>query len=142
MQPCLNLVTLGVDDLPRATAFYRDGLGWPLSSASQESVSFFRNAGAVLALYPRTLLAEDALVSPDGSGFGGIALAWNVPERADVDEVLRLAEIAGATILKPAQDAFWGGYHGYFADLDGYPWEIAWNPFFPLRQDGSVQIPT
>jgi uncharacterized protein len=95
----------------------------------------------VLALYPRDLLAADAHLPPDGSGFGGIAFAQNVRERTDVDAILAQAAAAGGLILKPAEDAEWGGYHGYFADPDGYPWEIAWNPGFALRPDGSIILP-
>jgi uncharacterized protein len=142
MQPRITLITLGVGDLERAQRFYRDGLGWPLSSASVEGdVAFFRTDGAVLALYPRELLAADAHLPPDGSGFGGIALAQNVRSRAEVDAVLAQAVAAGGAILKPAVEAEWGGYHGYFADLDGYPWEIAWNPGFPINPDGSLDLP-
>jgi uncharacterized protein len=142
MQPRITLITLGVGDLERAQRFYRDGLGWPLSSASVEGdVAFFRTDGAVLALYPRELLAADAHLPPDGSGFGGIALAQNVRSRAEVDAVLAQAVAAGGAILKPAVEAEWGGYHGYFADLDGYPWEIAWNPGFPIKADGSLDLP-
>jgi uncharacterized protein len=142
MQPRITLITLGVRDLDRALRFYRDGLGWPLSSASVEGdVAFFRTGGAVLALYPRELLAADAHLPAEGSGFGGIALAQNVRSRAEVDAVLAQAVGAGGTILKAAVEAEWGGYHGYFADLDGYPWEIAWNPGFPINADGSLDLP-
>jgi uncharacterized protein len=142
MEPRISLITLGVQDLDRALQFYRDGLGWPVSSASVEGdVAFFRSRGAVLALYPRHLLAADAHLPPDGSGFGGIALAQNVGDRAEVDAILARAEAAGGSILKPAEQAEWGGYHGYFADPDGYLWEIAWNPGFPMRPDGSIILP-
>lgn len=141
MEARISLVTLGVADLARSLRFYRDGLGWPVSSASGGDVAFFRTGGAVLALYPRDLLAADAHLSPAGSGFGGIALAHNVRSKEQVDEVLALAATAGGQILKPAQVPEWGGYSGYFADPDGYPWEVAWNPGFPLAADGSVQLP-
>ena len=142
MEPRISLITLGVRDLDRALRFYRDGLGWPVSSASVAGeVVFFGSRGAVLALYPRDLLAADAHLPPDGSGFGGVAFAQNVRERAEVDAILAQAAAAGGSILKPAEDAEWGGYHGYFADPDGYPWEIAWNPGFPMRPDGSIILP-
>src|SRR6202521_1071943 len=132
MEPRISLITLGVGDLDRSLRFYRDGLGWPPSSAGVEGeVVFFRSTGAVLALYPRHLLAADMHAPPESSGFGGIALAQNVRERADVDAILAQAEAAGGSILKPSREAEWGGYHGYFADPDGSPWEIAWNPGFP-----------
>lgn len=86
-------------------------------------------------------MAEDARLTNGGVGFGGITLAYNVRRRHDVDAVLAEAEAAGATILKPAQDVFWGGYSGYFADPDGHPWEVAWNPHWSLAEDGSVRLP-
>lgn len=141
MEPRISLVTLGVDDLQRAVRFYRDGLGWPLSSASSDEVAFFRTGGVVLGLYPRDLLAEDANLPSGGSGFGGITLAHNVREQSEVERVLARATAAGASLLKPAQATTWGGYHGYFADPDGHPWEVAWNPFFPFGPDGALVLP-
>lgn len=141
MEPRISLVTLGVRDLRRAVEFYYGGLGWPLSSASTAEVAFFRTSGVVLALYPRDLLAADANLPAAGSGFGGVTLAHNVASKAEADAALARASAAGATILKPAQDVFWGGYAGYFADPDGHVWEVAWNPYFPLAADGSVLLP-
>lgn len=141
MEPYISLITLGVADLERALRFYRDGLHWPVSSASAGDVAFFRTGGVVLALYPRALLAADARLSDTGSGFGGIALAHNVASQEQVDRVLAEVAAAGGTILKPAERAEWGGYSGYFADPDGYPWEVAWNPGFPLAPDGRVTLP-
>ncbi len=141
MEPRISLITLGVADLSRALRFYRDGLGWPLSRASVGDIAFFQAGGVVLALYPRTLLAADARQPDEGHGFGGITLAHNVRQRADVDRVLNDAVTAGGHLLKPAEEADWGGYSGYFADPDGHPWEVAWNPHFPFNQDGSVRLP-
>lgn len=141
MDARISLVTLGVADLARALRFYRDGLGWPLSSASGGDVAFFRTGGVALALYPRVALAADAHLAPEGSGFGGITLAHNVATREQVDVILAEAVAAGARLLKPAHEAEWGGYSGYFADPDGYPWEVAWNPYFPLGEDGAIQLP-
>lgn len=141
MEPYISLITLGVTDLERSLCFYRDGLHWPLSGASGGDVAFIRTGGVALALYPRALLAADANLAADGSGFGGITLAHNVPSKEVVDRVLVEAVAAGATLLKPAEQAEWGGYSGYFADPDGYPWEIAWNPGFPLSADGRVTLP-
>lgn len=141
MEPRINIVTLGVDDLPRALRFYRDGLSWPLSSAGGGDIAFFRTGGVVLALYPRAQLAADARLPVGGAGFGGITLAHNVASREEVDRVLAEVTAAGGRILKPAEEAEWGGYSGYFADPDGYPWEVAWNPYFPLAPDGSIQLP-
>ena len=143
MQPRVSLVTLGVADLARAVAFYRDGLGWPVSSVGGDGVAFFRTGGVILSLYPWSDLAADAglaAVGP-GSGFRGIALAHNVAGRDEVDAVLAEAVRAGATLLRSAHDAFWGGRSGYFADPDGHAWEIAWNPGFPFAADGSLILP-
>jgi catechol 2,3-dioxygenase-like lactoylglutathione lyase family enzyme len=137
----ISIVTLGVADLERSRRFYRDGLGWPLSSESNAGIAFFRTAGVVLALYPRELLAADANLPDVGSGFAGITLAQNVASTELVDSALAQAVSAGGTLLKPAATAVWGGYSGYFADPDGYAWEVAWNPYFPLGEDGSVQLP-
>lgn len=140
MEPRLNIVTLGVCDLGRAVSFYRDGLGWPLSSASVGDFAIFKlSTGTALALYPRHLLAADANLNDSGS-FGGITLAQNVSDKNTVDSVLTQAVKAGGQLLKAAQEAEWGGYSGYFADPDGYPWEIAWNPFFILEA-GQLQLP-
>jgi predicted enzyme related to lactoylglutathione lyase len=141
MQPRVSLITLGVRDLPRARAFYEQGMGWPVSSASNESVCFFQLPGMALALYGREALAEDAHVPPEGQGFRGITLAYNTHSKAEVDAVIAHACRVGGTLLKPAQDVFWGGYSGYFADPEGHLWEVAWNPFFPLDAGGAVRLP-
>jgi uncharacterized protein len=139
MEQRLSLVTLGVADLERSRRFYEDGLGWRRGNAHAEVV-FFQLGGIVLALFARTALAADAGLAAAGSGFGGIVLAYNARSRAEVDAVLAEAIAAGATVLKPAQDAFWGGYSGYFADPDGHPWEVAWNPDWTILADGSVRL--
>jgi uncharacterized protein len=141
VDPWISLITLGVRDLARSRRFYQDGLGWPLSAASTEDVAFFRTGGVVLALYARELLAADANISPEGSGFPGIALAHNVATRELVDAGLEAAVTAGGRLLKPGTEAEWGGYTGYLADPDGFPWEIAWNPGFALREDGTIELP-
>lgn len=127
MDPRISIVTLGVEDLDRARTFYRDGLGLP-EREPEGDIAFFDLADTWLALYPWAALAEDAAVDPDGSGFRGVTLAQNVESRTAVDDVLQEADEAGATIVKDAQDVFWGGYSGYFEDLDGHLWEVAWNP--------------
>ena len=125
MEQRLSLVTLGVADISRSRRFY-ERLGWKASSASVESIVFFPLGGGIaLSLYGRADLAKDACLPGDGSGFGGAALAHNVRTREEVDSTLDRAREAGARILKPAEDAFWGGYSGYFADPDGHPWEVA-----------------
>jgi catechol 2,3-dioxygenase-like lactoylglutathione lyase family enzyme len=141
MEPRIHFITLGVRNLASAVRFYRDGLGFPLSSSSVDDVAFFRLGGLVLALYPWDKLAADATVSQEGAGFRGIALAHNVRQRDDVAKVLDLAVSAGGKLIKPAQDAFWGGHTGYFADPEGYLWEVAWNPHFPFAADGSLILP-
>ena len=132
MNPRISMITLGTTDLHRAIRFYRDGLGFPMHEASGGDVAFFNLQGTWLAVWPRHLLAEDALTAPQGVGFRGFALAHNTTSKVEVDAVLRLAEAAGASIVKPAHDTFWGGYSGYFSDPDGFLWEVAWNPFLPL----------
>jgi hypothetical protein len=139
MEQRLSLVTLGVADLERARGFYEDGLGWRRGNAHAEVV-FFQLGGMILGLFSREALAADAGLPSAGSGFSGIALAYNARTRQEVDAVLAEAEAAGARILKPAKDAFWGGYSGYFADPDGHLWEVAWNPDWTIAEDGSVRL--
>ena len=141
MEARVSLVTLGVEDLLRALGFYRDGLGWSLSSVDDENVAFFRTGGIVLALYRRDLLAGDIGVPAEETGFSGVTLAHNVAEREDVDRALDEAAAAGATLVKAAEDVFWGGRIGYFADPDGHLWEVAWNPGFPFAPDGTLVLP-
>jgi len=140
MEPRLSLVTLGVADMARARAFY-EALGFHASSASQESVTFFQIGAMALSLYGRAELAADAGVPGEAGGFSGITLAHNVRTRAEVAAVLAEAEAAGGRIIKPAQDVFWGGHSGYFADPDGHLWEVAWNPFFEIAADGALKLP-
>ena len=141
MEPRISIITLGVGDLDKSCAFYSDGLGFPTSRKAGEGIAFFRTSGACLALYPLKELAAD--IGPKFSvtqqGFSGVTLAHNVRTREEVDSVLSLAEQAGAKIEEAAQDTFWGGYSGYFSDLDGYLWEIAWGAF-EFNEDGSLKI--
>jgi uncharacterized protein len=134
MKARISIVTIGVDDLGRALQFYRDGLGLPtqgIVGAESEygAVAFFElQSGLILALWPRKSIAQDSgvpLGSPSPTEF---TLAHNVSSKADVDAVMAQAAAAGATIVKPARDTFWGGYAGYFQDPDGHLWEVAWNP--------------
>jgi predicted lactoylglutathione lyase len=138
MEQRLSLVTLGVADLERSRRFY-EALGWR-RTGDQAEVVFFQAGGMVLGLWSRDSLAEDARVPAAGSGFRGIALAYNTRSREEVDLVLDEAKAAGATIPKPAEEAFWGGYAGYFADSDGHLWEVAWNPHWTIAEDGSVRL--
>lgn len=140
MEPRFSILSLGVRDLGASTAFY-EGLGWQKSGQSNDTITFFQAGGAILGLYPWDALAEDAAVPPKGEGFQGFTIAHNCRSREEVDAVLAEAAAAGARITKPAQDVFWGGYSGYFADPDGHLWEVAWNPFFPIAEDGSIALP-
>jgi uncharacterized protein len=119
MEQRVSIVTLGVAELKRSREFY-ERLGWRRSMAKAEGVVFFQAGGMALALYPRHELAKDANIAADGQGFSGMSLAYNARNREEVDSVLAEAEAAGAKILKPAQETFWGGYSGYFSDLDGF----------------------
>ncbi len=141
MRQKLSLITLGVKDLRRALDFYQRGLGWKTSSASGDDVAFFPMGGIVLALYPREKLAQDATVDSTGSGFSGIALAHNTKSQEEVDEVLLTVKRLGGKVVKPAQKTFWGGYSGYFADLDGHLWEVAWNPFWQFDNNDNLVLP-
>jgi len=140
MEQRVSLVTLGVADLKRSREFY-ERLGWRRSMAKAEGVVFFQAGGMALALFPRQELAKDANVTPQGDGFRAISLAYNARNRAEVNAVLDEAEAAGAKLVKPAQDALWGGYSGYFSDPDGFLWEVGWNPTFAMAEDGSIRIP-
>ncbi len=140
MDQRVSIITLGVADLERSRAFY-ERLGWRRSMAQTEGIVFFQAGGMAVALYARNELAKDANVPADGHGFGGITLAYNGRTRAEVDSVLSEAAAAGAKIVKPAEEAFWGGYSGYFSDPDGFLWEVAWNPGFAIAEDGSLRLP-
>ena len=129
MKPRISMITLGVRDMDRSVRFYEQGLGLPRMESPPE-VAFFTLNGSWLGLYGREALAEDVGVSAAGSGFAGVTLAHNVDSEAAVDALLAQAAAAGATLVKPAQRVFWGGYSGYFADPDGHLWEVAYNPFF------------
>jgi uncharacterized protein len=129
----ISLITLGVSDFERSLAFYRDGLGFPTHRYnSDETMVMFRLEGTWLGLFPRDKLAEDAGLPEEGHGFPGFSLAHNVASRDEVDGVFQAAIAAGASLVKPPQNAFWGGYSGYFADPDGFLWEVAYNPFTDL----------
>ena len=134
MKPRITLITLGVDDLHRAVRFYRDGLGFNTSGIVGEefehgAVAFFDlQPGIRLALWPRSSLSHDSGVPLDKPSATDVCLAHNVASKAEVDEVMGQARNAGALIVKPARDTFWGGYAGYFQDPDRHLWEVAWNP--------------
>jgi len=137
MQPRISMITLGVADLDRSVRFYREGLGLPQMD-SPPSVAFFTLHGSWLGLYGREALAEDAGVSAEGAGFPRFSLAHNVASPAEVDGLLAQAVAAGATLVKPGQPVFWGGYSGYFSDPDGFLWEVAHNPLFWVGPEDAV----
>lgn len=129
MKPKINMVTLGVQNLEKATNFYEKGLGFPKMDFEGD-ITFFELESAWLSLYPWDLLAQDATVPSRGSGFRGVSLAHIVDSDHAVLEVLERAQQAGATLIKPGQKTSWGGFSGYFSDLDDHLWEVAHNPFF------------
>jgi len=139
MNQHLHIVTLGVSDLETSRKFYAETLGWKISRP-QEGVVFFQAGGVVLALFPREELAKDAQISSEGSGFAGFSLAYNAQSEAEVDEIISDLRVKGVKILKEPQKVFWGGYSSYFADPDGYPWEVAYNPFFPFDKKGNLKL--
>jgi catechol 2,3-dioxygenase-like lactoylglutathione lyase family enzyme len=130
MEPRISFITLGVEDLERATRFYEEVLRLPRIPTSS-AIAFFEMGRTWLALYPRDSLAADAGVAPQGSGFARFTLAHNVRSPEEVDRLLAEAAQGGGRLVKPGQPADWGGYAGYFADPDGFLWEVAWNPKFP-----------
>ena len=141
----LSLVTLGVADLDRSVAFY-EGLGWARSLRAAAGVAFFQLGGIGLSLYPADDLAADAGLPPfhnegSGGGFRGVTLAHNVRAREEVDRVAAVLAGLGGTMVKPPEEKGWGGYGAYVLDPDGHAWEIAWNPGFPLGEDGTIRIP-
>jgi predicted lactoylglutathione lyase len=136
----ISLLTLGVADVARATAFY-ESLGWLRAGASVESTTFFNTAGPILTLFGRDDLADDAGVSSEGSGFRGVSIAINVESREAVDTAFAEWVAAGATPVKQPVEVFWGGYSSYVADLDGHLWEIAHNPYFEFDAAGLLRAP-
>ena len=125
MEQRLTLITLGVSDLKKSARFYLDGLGWKATSDSSDYIIFIKMNGFFLSLYPHDELAADAKIQENRSSFRGFTLSYNVSHRWQVEEVLRFANKAGVKIIKPGQNASWGGYSGYFSDPDGFLWEIA-----------------
>lgn len=133
MKPRITVITIGVDDLEKSLAFYRDGLGLPTQGIigtefEHGAVAFFDlQPGLKLAIWPRVNIAYDAGIPPGAPSATEFTLGHNIASREEVDKVMKQAEKAGAVIVKPAQDTFWGGYSGYFKDPDGHLWEIVWN---------------
>ncbi|HET7647901.1 MAG TPA: VOC family protein [Gaiellaceae bacterium] len=138
MEQRLSLVTLGVSDLQRARAFY-EALGWSTGAEPGDGVVFFQAGGMIVALWSRESLAEDSGVE-DAGGWGGVTLAYNTRSPEEVDATIEEARRAGARIAREPAATFWGGYSGVFVDPDGHPWEVAHNPHWTVRDDGSVAL--
>ena len=137
----ISLITLAVTDMEASAAFY-EALGWKRADSPDSPVGViaFDLLGQVLSLYPKTGLAEDLGIDvAEIGGFSGVTLGYNTREKPEVDQIMDAASAAGAKVMKPAQEVFWGGYHGYFSDLDGHVWEVAHNPFSPLGSNGEFQ---
>jgi catechol 2,3-dioxygenase-like lactoylglutathione lyase family enzyme len=138
MESRISIITVAVDDLDRAAAFY-EAMGLKRHRIA-DGVAFFQMGGAILGLFPRASAEEDSGIR-FGDGPSRVYLAHNTRSDAEVDEVLATAERAGGRIVKPAQRAFWGGWYGYFADTEGHLWEVAHNPDFPIDADGNISLP-
>lgn len=136
----ITLITLGVADLTASRAFYAR-LGWQEHGESRDTVVFFQMHGAVLGLFPLAELAKDQGREGAALGVGATTLAQNFATEAEVDAAFAAALAAGGSALKAPEKVFWGGYSGYWADLDGHVWEVAMNPFWPLNTDGSLTLP-
>ena len=138
MEQRLTIVGLGVENLEVSAHFYENILGWKRADSSTDSIVFIQLNGILLSLYPREKLAEDAEVDAAGSGFKGFSLAYNTRSKEEVDLIFNDLESKGVEIIKNPEEVFWGGYSGYISDPDGNLWEIAWNPFLPLDDDGNT----
>ena len=141
MDQRVSVITLGVADVRAARAFY-ERLGWTMTQGiddETDNIAFFQAGGMIVSLWDRGKLAVDSGVT-DSGGWGGVTLAYSVPSPAEVDAVLADARAAGATITRPGGKTFWGGYSGVFVDPDGFPWEVAHNPAWTLREDGSIKL--
>jgi predicted lactoylglutathione lyase len=140
MRQKLNLITLGVDDFEKSLNFYEKGLGWKKSDKSMDQLALFPLGGITLALYPKQELADDTTLKFQPAEFSGLTLSYNAKSEQEVDEVLNTVGKLGATIIKNAQKVFWGGYSGYFKDLDGHLFEIAFNPFWELDENDNLEL--
>ena len=138
MEQRLTIVGLGVNNLKESTKFYEEKFGWKKMDTSNEGITFFQLNGILLSLYPREKLAGDATVSSEGTGFKGFSLAFNTRTKEEVDELIETLDAKGVKIIKRPEEVFWGGYSSYIADPDNNLWEIAYNPFLPLDENGNV----
>ncbi|OSQ38739.1 VOC family protein [Thalassospira mesophila] len=141
MDQRLSLITLAVADMARARGFYESGMGWKPVMAVEGEVTFYQMNGLIFGLYNRTEMAKDGKFDDNGARYCGMAMAYNARSTAEVDAVFARAAQAGAHIQKQPVKTDWGGYSGYFLDLDGHPWEIAHNPFWTITDDGHMVIP-
>ena len=139
MEQRLTIITLGVSDLNKSTHFYENKFGWKKSEFSNENISFFMLNGIQLALYEKNELAKDATVNSNGSGFKGFTIAYNTRSEREVDHLISEFRAKGVKIIKEPQKAEWGGYSSYISDLDDNIWEIAYNPYLPLDENGNVK---
>lgn len=138
MRQKLNLITLGVDDFQKSLDFYESGLGWKKSDKSIEELALFDLGGMILALHPRLELADDTTLTYQPTTFSGLTISHNTKSEKEVDDILEKVSKLGATIVKPAQRVYWGGYSGYFKDLDGHLFEVAYNPFWDFDENDNV----
>ena len=139
MRQKFTLITLGVRNFKKALAFY-ENLGWQKSDKSMEEYALFPLGGIVLGLYPLQELSEDTTLPYQSSTFAGITISYNAKSEAEVDAILSRVSELGATIVKSAQKVFWGGYSGYFKDLDGYLFEVAYNPFWEFDENDNLKL--
>ncbi|HEU5166272.1 MAG TPA: VOC family protein [Chitinophagaceae bacterium] len=140
MRQKLNLITLGVDNFKKSLDFYEKGLGWRKSDKSMDGLALFPLGGIVLALHPRQELADDTTLKYQATEFSGLTISYNTKSEKEVDDILQQVAKLGATIVKPAQKVYWGGYSGYFKDLDGHLFEVAYNPFWELDENENIKL--
>lgn len=140
MRQKLNLITLGTGDFQKSLDFYEKGLGWKKSEKSMDGLALFDLGGIILALHPRQELADDTTLTYQPTTFSELTISHNTKSEKEVDEVLEKVAKLGATIVKPAQKVYWGGYSGYFKDLDEHLFEVAYNPFWELDENGNVKL--
>lgn len=138
MEQRLNIITLGVRDLDKSRSFYESVLDWKKSSLSNEGIIFYELNGLLLSLYPKDKLAEDTTVASESEGFTAFTMAYTSRSKEEVDEIIEQVELKGGRIVKKPEEAFWGGYSSYIADPDGNLWEIAFNPFIKLDEEGNI----
>ncbi len=142
MEQRLSMITLGVADLETSKQFYEQVVGWN-SAHGPDGIAFFDLGGIILSLYPHADLSKDmngGEASSSNSAYHGFALAHNARSKDEVDGIFSRLKANGATIIKEPEEAFWGGYSGYFSDPDGHPWEVAFNPFWSILEDGRISM--